>query len=201
MPFVRIHVDVQEQDIELGCRGKSIGCMVQRAIMRACPGLFGPSQVEVEGWQGLDWFISIHPYSSMLFNKKAINHPNLINPEEQWSKARASLEEAPMWNRQVNPRGVLIRFGNLRGKAKGLEREDINLAISAWDYGYTVQPFSFEFEVELRPEWDFHQMDLFPWYEYTGVHTGQILHDQIVDALLADKWGEEVLPELELVVV
>lgn len=199
----RIHVDVLEEDCEEAQRRNSHGCMIHRAIMRAAPGLFAPGQLEITGFQDLDWYIGVSPYSNVEHIKKGINHPDLHKAEEQNARLRKDLSEAPLWNRAFNPRGTLVRFGNLKGRATGLGREDINLMIEAWDAGYTVPAFSFDFEVETRAEWDYHQMDLFPWYEYVGVSGAKELYNQIEEALLAEKWGgmeEEKLPEMALAI-
>lgn len=198
---MKIHVDVTEEDGELACRREAKACMVHRAIVRAIGNLFHPDQVQIDGHEALGYFIHILPYKSVWSNREYINHPHFVEPEVQWQKAREELSQAPYWNRQVNPDGVIIRFGDIKGRSKGLGREDISLAIAFWDNGYYVPPFSFEFEVELRPEWDYHQMDLFDWWEYTGINTGKEILNQVDEALLAERWGgAEELPALALAV-
>lgn len=180
--------------------------MVHRAIMRAVPGLFAPGQLEVGGHDNLGYYIQILPYENLMERKKYLGYRHYVDPEEQNTKLRTELSEAPLWNREINPKGVFIRFGNpfKNGTSPALNREDINQRLLFWDNGYTVTSFSFEFEVETRDEWSQHQMDLFDWFNWTGgIDTGQELINMVDEAQLAEHLGEmeaERLPEMALAV-
>lgn len=201
MTVKRYFVNVTQDDIE-DATGKSISdCMIHRAIMRAVGKDFHSDQVQVSGHDDLGFFIQILSYEHVLYNKQAIGNPHLVDAERQWVKHRERLATAPYWNRQVNPKGFFMRLGERlrRGTTLALGREDINQACWFWDNGYTVKPFTFAFTVELRPEWDYHQMDLFQWWEERGIDTGQELVKMVDEAQLAERLGVMEEPALVLV--
>lgn len=171
--------------------------------MRAAPGLFAPGQLEVGGHDSLGYYIQILPYENLMERKKYLGYRHYVNPEEQNAILRADLADSPLWNREVHPKGVFIRFGECfkNGTSPALNREDINQRLLFWDNGYTVTSFNFDFEVEVRTEWNQHQMDLFDWFNWTeGVDTGKELINMVDEALLIERIGVEELPALALAV-
>lgn len=201
MPVYKFHVKATEQDVESATRKSVSDCLVHRAVMRAVGTMFHPDQVQVGGHDDLGFYIQILNYKHVMLNKEVIGNPNFDDAERQWEEHRQLLATAPMWNRQVAPDSFFLRLGDARPHSKlpALGRDDINQCLWFWDNGYTVPTFEFDFEVELRPEWDYHQMDLWPWWEERGVDTGKEIIKQIDEALLAERLGvmEE---ELELAV-
>lgn len=170
--------------------------MVKRAVIRAVGNMFHNDQIQIGVNNDLEFYICILPYRNLMYEKDIINFPHFTDPEEQWRQARRRLQFTPLWNRQVNPYGVHINFSS-PSRVKGIGAEHVNDACWAWDAGYTIKPFSFDFSVELRPEWNYHQMDLLDWYNYSGINTGHEIIKQVNETLLAKRLGViEELPEL-----